>query len=465
MTLLRQRDPRIILLVCGLSSIGDFIAFVVLTIRVFEVTNQSAIAVGGLLLAMVIPGVVLAPLVGWLVDHFETRGVLVATSIGEALVVGALALTSNLAVTLVLAFLLGAGVAIARPAVFALLPRIAGEGSVTELNAWYQMVYFGGASVGPALGGLLIGYVGGRWALAIDAVTFLVLAAGAAALRTTRPPARQEEGEGHGSGWRQGISVVVRDRVVLIVMVVTALAILMVGAANVGEVFLAKGPLRSGDIGYGLLNASWTLGMVLLLVTVGRRLRTDQLVPGLLLGLLTASAMTLAAGLAPNIVVALALYLVGGGGNGIGNVALRSAIQHRVPERQLGTAFAAFGALASAAEVSSTGLGGVLVEVAGVRGSFAVLGGAGILTAVAGFAGYARLPADVRAMPSRAPEHATDGIADPTADGAGPVDGLTASVTPAATAASSAAPTPEAATLATPNPHEQQTDDGWQATR
>jgi MFS family permease len=465
MTLLRQRDPRIILLVCGLSSIGDFIAFVVLTVRVFEVTDQSAIAVGGLLLAMVIPGVVLAPLAGWLVDHFETRRVLVVTSIGEALVVAGLALTTNLAATLALAFLLGAGVAIARPAVFALLPRIAGDDSVTELNAWYQMVYFGGASVGPALGGFLIGYVGQRWALWIDAVTFLVLAVGAAALRTTRPPARQEEGDGHGSAWRQGISVVVRDRVVLIVMVVTALAILMVGAANVGEVFLAKGSLQSGDIGYGLLNASWTLGMVLLLVTVGRRLRPDQLVPGLLLGLLTASAMTLAVGLAPGIVVAVLFYLVGGGGNGIGNVALRSAIQYRVPEHQLGRAFAVFGALASAAEVTSTALGGVLVEVAGVRGSFAVLGGAGILMAVAGFVGYARLPASVRAMPSRVPEHAPDGAPDPTADGAGATDGLTASVTPAATAASSAAPTPEATTLASPNPHEQQADGGRQAAR
>jgi hypothetical protein len=34
MTILRQRDPRIFLAVSGLSSVGDFIAFVVLTVRV-----------------------------------------------------------------------------------------------------------------------------------------------------------------------------------------------------------------------------------------------------------------------------------------------------------------------------------------------------------------------------------------------------------------------------------------------
>jgi MFS family permease len=444
MTFLRQRDPRIILAVCGLSSIGDFITFVVLTIRVFEVTSGSAIAVGGLLLVMVVPGVVLTPLVGWLVDHFETRRVLVATSVGQALVVAALALTTSLAPTLALAFLLGAGVAIARPAVFALLPRIAGDENVTELNAWYQMVYFGGASVGPAIGGYLTGFVGSGWALLIDAVTFLILAAGAASLRTTRPPVRQE-GDGHGPGWRQGVSMVVGDRVVLIVMVVTALAILMVGAANVGEVFLAEGELHAGDFGYGLLNASWTLGMVLLLLTVGRRLRPDQLVPGLLIGLSVASAMTLAVGLAPTIGVAVVLYLIGGGGNGIGNVAVRSAIQHRVPEHQLGRAFAVFGGLASAAEISSAALGGLLVEAAGVRGSFVVLGAAGVAAAVFGVVGYLRLPPAVRAMPERV-----------SIEVGGHADALTGAVTPTTASLADPAPVPDPTSNGSTDPHDRQ---------
>jgi MFS family permease len=460
MTFLRQRDPRIILAVCGLSSIGDFVAFVVLTVRVFEVSSGSAIAVGGLLLVMVVPGVVLTPLVGWLVDHFETRRVLVATSVGQAVVVAALALTTSLAPTLALAFVLGAGVAIARPAVFALLPRIAGDDNVTELNAWYQMVYFGGASVGPAVGGYLTGLVGPSWSLLIDAATFLVLAAGAAALRTTRPPVRHD-GDGHAPGWRQGLSVVVGDRVVLIVMVVTGLAILMVGAANVGEVFLAKGVLDAGDFGYGLLNASWTLGMVLLLLTVGRRLRPDQLVPGLLIGLTVASAMTLAVGLAPTIAVAVVLYLIGGGGNGIGNVALRSAIQHRVPDHQLGRAFAVFGGLASAAEISSAALGGVLVEAAGVRGSFVVLGAAGIAAGVAGVVGYLRLPPAVRAMPERVPmDAAGDGVA---VDGSVPVpaDGLAGVVTSAGAALAGPAPVPEVTSNGSgTHPHERQASEG-----
>jgi MFS family permease len=457
MTLLRQRDPRILLAVCGLSSIGDFVAFVVLTVRVYEGTGRSGIGVGALLLALVLPGVLMIPLAGWLVDHFETRRVLSMISIGQALVVAGLALTTNLVATFALAFLLGALVAVARPAVFAMLPRVAGDRQLTEINAWYQMVYFGGAALGPAAGGFLLEFAGATPALLLDAATFVVMALGIASLRASRPPAAAGA-DGHGSSWRQGITVVTGDRVVLIVVVVTTLAILMVGASNVSEVGLAKGVLGAGDIGYGLLNGSWMLGMVLLVTTVARRLRPDQLAPGLLLGMLTASLMTLAAGLAPVIWFAVAVYIVGGGGNGVGNVALRSTIQHRVPEHKLGRAFATFGGMASAADISSSALGGVLVQLFGARGSMVMLGAAGSFTAAAGLIGYLRLPGSVRAMPKDtidAGKAAAAARADgQVADGRVP-DGLAETITPAATTASAAGPAPEAAQLGAKNPQDQ----------
>jgi MFS family permease len=97
-------------------------------------------------------------------------------------------------------------------------------------------------------------------------------------------------------------------------------------------------------------------------------------------------------------------YVIGGGGNGVANVALRSAIGHRVPPHQLGRAFATFGGLASAADISSSALGGLLVETVGVRGAMIALGAAGSVVGLAGILGYLALPTGVRAMPpSEAP--------------------------------------------------------------
>jgi len=92
----------------------------------------------------------------------------------------------------------------------------------------------------------------------------------------------------------------------------------------------------------------------------------------------------------------VAAYLVGGGANGVENVAMRSLIQHRVPAGLLGRAYAAYAAVASSADLVSIGLGGVLVGLLGARGTLLASGVAAVLVAGAGAAAYRRLPAAAR---------------------------------------------------------------------
>jgi MFS family permease len=83
--LLKERDFRLIVVAVGLSSFGDVLAAVALTIRVHDLTG-SGLAVAALLLADLVAHVVLAPWAGMLVDRVETRRVLVAVSLGQAAV-------------------------------------------------------------------------------------------------------------------------------------------------------------------------------------------------------------------------------------------------------------------------------------------------------------------------------------------------------------------------------------------
>ena len=59
--LLRSPDFRLLVLSNGLSSLGDELALVALTIKVFELSSGSGIAVAAVLLAGIIPLVVFAP--------------------------------------------------------------------------------------------------------------------------------------------------------------------------------------------------------------------------------------------------------------------------------------------------------------------------------------------------------------------------------------------------------------------
>jgi MFS family permease len=375
MQLLRRRDVALLLVGYGLSAFGDVLALVALTIRVHDLTG-TGIAVAGLLLAGTVPMILLAPLTGLLVDRVETTRVLALGALAQTAAAGVLAFTTSVPAILALTATLGAGAALTRPAVFALLPRVAGERRLIQANSLLEIFQFGGAALGPLAAGLLAAGYGTRVALLADAATFLVLAAGA------RP-----SGE-----LRRGLAFMTGDRLLLLALVVVGSLILVVAMGNVAEVFLAKDVLGAGDLGYGVLNAAWAAGMVAGVLLVARRLQAARLAPVLIGAAAVTGLAVVMTGAAPGIVVAVAAYLVGGGANGVENVTMRSLIQHRVPDGLRGRAYAAYAAVASSADLASTGLGGVLVGLLGARGTLVGSGAAALLIAGLGAVAYRRLP-------------------------------------------------------------------------
>jgi MFS family permease len=391
MQLLRRRDVALLLVGYGLSAFGDVLALVALTIRVHDLTG-TGIAVAGLLLAGTVPMILLAPLTGLLVDRVETTRVLALGALAQTAAAGVLAFTTSVPAILALTALLGAGAALTRPAVFALLPRVAGEHRLIQANSLLEIFQFGGAALGPLAAGLLAAGYGTRVALLADAATFLVLAAAAAALHTRRPPTALAAGARPSGELRRGLAFMTGDRLLLLALVVVWSLILVVAMGNVAEVFLAKDVLGAGDLGYGVLNAAWAAGMVAGVLLVARRLPAVRLAPVLIGAAAVTGLAVVMTGAAPGIVVAVAAYVVGGGANGVENVTMRSLIQHRVPDGLRGRAYAAYAAVASSADLASTGLGGVLVGLLGARGTLIGSGAAALMIAGLGAAAYRRLP-------------------------------------------------------------------------
>ena len=394
MQLLRRRDVALLLGGYGLSALGDVLALVALTIRVHDLTGAGP-AVAGLLLAGALPVIVLAPLAGSAVDRFETTRVLAAAALAQAAAATALAFVGQVWAILALAAVLGAGAALVRPAVFALLPLVAGEERLTEANGLLEIAQFGGSALGPVAAGALAASFGTGVALGVDAATFVVLGVAAAALGVRRRPGAAAE-PGQDRVPRRGLGYLAGDRLLRLALVLVGSLVLVVAMGNVAEVFLAKDVLGAGDLGFGVLNAAWAAGMVAGVLLLARRLGPGHLAPVLVAAAAATGLAVAAAGAAPAIWLAVAAYLVGGGANGVENVAMRSLIQHRVPAGLLGRAYAAYAAVASSADLVSIGLGGVLVGLLGARGTLLASGVAAVLVAGAGAAAYRRLPAAAR---------------------------------------------------------------------
>jgi MFS family permease len=256
--LLKERDFHLIVVAVGLSSFGDVLAAVALTIRVHDLTG-AGFAVAALLLADLVAHVVLAPWAGMLVDRVETVRVLGVVSLGQAAV---------------------------------------------------------------------------------------ALAIAAALLRVRRPPEEAgREGTGERAGAREGFSFLWGEPVLRLAAVVLTITVVFAVMDNVALVFFAKDTLEAGDRGYGILVSAWTAGMVAGIFLVARRLRTQALAPGVILADASAGVAVLTAATWPVFPFAVGLFVVGGAGNGIGNVARRSLIHHRTPDRLQGRVFAANAAL------------------------------------------------------------------------------------------------------------------------
>ena len=181
-----MRDIRLIVGAVGLSAVGDALLWVLLAFHI-GATADSAFAVAALFICLWGPVVVLGGVAGRIVDTHENRRLLIGVSLAQAAVVVAMAFsTGSLPVVLGLCLLLGAGVAVASPAEFALVPAAAGEERVAQANGHVEAARYLGMTAGPLLGGVLAGAGGTEVGLLIDAA--LVPRRGGRRDGAARPP-------------------------------------------------------------------------------------------------------------------------------------------------------------------------------------------------------------------------------------------------------------------------------------
>jgi MFS family permease len=394
--LLRGRDFRLLVMSSGLSALGDELALIALTIKVFDLSH-SGFAVSALLLAGIAPLVVFSPLAGLLVDRTETTGTLAIASLIQAGIAVGLAYTQSLPLLIGLSFLLGSVAAVASPAVYALVPSAVDEKDLTPANAGMETARYAGMIVGPIAAAALSRKPDSPVALVVDAVTFLVIASSAASLTIRRPPeAKEGEARQRWGQARQGFSFIRRDRVLLIGVAVISFTVLFAVMDNVAEIFFARDPtlLDAGNWGYGALAACWLVGMVAGATLIARRLPDERLTSAIVVASIVGGSAVAVAAAFPNVALALSLFVVGGMANGVGSVSIRSLIHHRVPDRLRGRVFAAFFGVANAGQIGATALGGVLVASSAIGPQRTLLTGGvgGAVVGAIGLTWYATLP-------------------------------------------------------------------------
>jgi MFS family permease len=205
---LRNRDFRLLWLGQTVSTVGDQVFPVAVTIAVLDAGGDAS-DVGFVLAARWLALVLFVLAGGVWADRLSRRTVLIASDAFRAVAVGALVLLPShppLWILAVLVFLVGGGEAFFRPAYGALLPSLLAEDQRAAGNGLTSISVRTASIVGPGLGAALVTATSPRWALAVTAFGFFASLATLVLLR--EPPFEPEESRSALEDVREGLAEV-----------------------------------------------------------------------------------------------------------------------------------------------------------------------------------------------------------------------------------------------------------------
>ncbi len=330
---LRYRDFRRFVLGNFLASMGVQMQTVAVGWDLYERTG-SALALGGVGLAQILPIFVFTLPAGEAVDRLERKQVLVAaqavmaaSSVGLALVSASHA---AVAIVYVLLFVNGIGRAFHGPAKDALQPQLLPLDLLANGATWRSGAFQLAAVSGPALGGLVIAAshsaVPAYFLDAAAALTFALL------IRPVSPrPFRRATGASPLETLVAGARFVWRTRILLAIITLDMFAVLLGGATMLLPVF-AKDILRVGPSGLGWMLSAPAAGALITALVLAHQPPLRRAGPSLLWAVTGFGVATIVFGLSRSFPLSLLMLALLGGFDMVSVVVRSTLLQVLTPD-------------------------------------------------------------------------------------------------------------------------------------
>jgi predicted MFS family arabinose efflux permease len=399
--LLRRRDFGLLWAGGLISETGDWFLLVGLPVWVLQVTGSSLVTATVFLVGL-LPGLVVGPLAGVLVDRWDRRRTLVAVSLAQAAFLLPLLAVDGRDRLWIVYLVMAVEAALAQlndPARNALVPSLVARADRVGANALIGLNGNLARLVGSPLGGILVEVAGLPGLVVGDAASFLL---GAALIALVRPdvggsragqadralevvhsPGPDPRRAGVVREWVDGLRVTLGDRGLRWGLVVNGLAGVAQGIFTVLFVLFVTRVLGGDGADVGLLRGVQAIGGLLggvLVVGLASRLEAGRLLG---VSLLVFAVVDLAIWNGPVLTTADWLYLglfVAAGIPGVGVLTgLTSLVQERTAEAYLGRVFATY--LGSFNGLMALGmlLAGLLGDTLGVVAVLNAQAGLGLL--------------------------------------------------------------------------------------
>lgn len=405
-TLLRERNFALLWFAGLISIAGDWMLLIALPLHVYQQTG-STLATGAMLMASILPSVLLGSVAGVFVDRWDRKRVMVWANLSRAVILLPLLLVSVtdwIWIVYVVAALESTIGLFFGPAENALLPTLVGTDRLVTANSLNALNNNLARLIGPPIGGALMAF-GGLGAVAVvDAATYLVGGVLIALITVTSRTERKENDAELSSAWsrvwvewRDGLRLVGRERVITVLLAMSAAFALGEGILGALYVPFVTEVLQGGELYLGWLMSAQAVGGLLgglLMSRFGNVLtpRTLLGVSAVLFGLTDLAiwhARSLEAlGLPPLTLALVLILLVGIPATGLG-AAFSTLLQSGTRDEYRGRVFGTLAMTQSLLLLVGIALAGVLGEVMGIVPMLSVDSG---LYVFAGITGLVFLP-------------------------------------------------------------------------
>jgi MFS family permease len=374
---LAHREFRLVAAGLAVSGGGNWLYQVALLVYVFEQTHSASWVAAASILRL-LPALLLSPVGGAIADRYERRTVMIASdTVRGVLQIGLAAvawLSGAPAIAIALALLTTTAGTPFRPAAGAMTPVLVGEEDLAAANAVLVTIDNLALILGPAVGGLLLGFTSAGFAFAFNGFSFFVSALAVLLVRTRSFPGAEERRAGLLHTITEGARALRTSTGGTILVGFFAASTLIYGAETVLLVLVSERLLGTGSQGLGYLLAAVGVGSVVCGGIGSRLVAYPRPQIPLAVGLVGMGVPLAFLPLVHNLGVALALMTLQGAGVVIVDVLVPTLLQRTVPQKVLGRVLGITTSVVVASTLAGSLVAPALVSGLGLTGALLVVG-------------------------------------------------------------------------------------------
>lgn len=335
---LRFRDFRLLLIGVFIASFGQQMLTVALGWELYNRTG-SALVLGGVGLAQIIPVIVLTLPAGHVADRYNRKQIMLISQIVLALAAVGLAVLSGQRGPLLLIYgclmLIGSAQAFNNPASSALVAQVLPPDAFESAITWRSSTQQVSAVLGPAAGGFLIGlFHGAAWVFALYAAAALTFAVFLSLLHVAPAASRAVRGTTLRSV-TDGLRFLWETQVLLAAITLDLFAVLLGGATTLLPIY-ARDILHVGPVGLGWLRAATSVGAICMALTLAHRPAFTHAGRTLLLSVAGFGVVTIVFGLSRSLILSLAMLFLLGALDNVSVVIRSTLVLARTPDAMRG---------------------------------------------------------------------------------------------------------------------------------